>query len=375
STVDFDLIVQTPANGTFTIPISLPSGSAGSSARFDNNIVTAIPDNSFVDSSVVVSGITTPIKRVTVSLHLLHASDSQLDISLIGPDGTTVDLSSDNGSTGDNYGTNCADRSRTLFTDTAVTSITAGAAPFEGSFRPEQPLSAFNEKSGAEVNGIWRLRIADDAAGTVGSLQCWSLFLSPTVCSDGGGACESCPENRVIHGILGPGSLVQTNRLNRNSIVSACGVAKPCPGAVGVAGDRFYDAYVFENGESNACITVTLEAPCELFSAAYTNSYAPANLCQNYLADPGSSIIGGPKSYFFSVGAGARFAVIVHAVNPGESCDYTLSVDGGSCRPVLNIVQTSPTQVALDWTTAAIGFGLERTNALPNLPAAVWPAV
>ena len=77
--------------------------------RFNNNRVTAIPDNGTVDSLISVSGITTPIKRVTVSLHITHAADSDLDISLIGPDGTIVNLSSDNGGASANYGADCTD--------------------------------------------------------------------------------------------------------------------------------------------------------------------------------------------------------------------------------------------------------------------------
>src|SRR6185369_15950362 len=106
--VDFELIVQTPADGVFSIPFSLPSGSAGTAVRFNNSVVTAIPDNGVVDIPIVVSGITTPIKRVSVALHITHTADSDLDISLIGPDGTTVNLSSDNGGTASDYGTDCA---------------------------------------------------------------------------------------------------------------------------------------------------------------------------------------------------------------------------------------------------------------------------
>ena len=379
ASVDFDLVVTTPANGIFSIPISLPSGAAGSPLRFNNNSVTAIPDNGSVDIPILVSGITTPIKRVTVSLHITHTADSDLDISLIGPDGTTVNLSSDNGGSASDYGTDCVDdRNRTIFSDSAATPITAASAPFEGTFRPEQPLSAFNEKSGLDVNGTWRLHVADDTPGAVGSVRCWSLFLSPTVCDNAGGTCESCPENRVIRGTLGAGSLVQTTRLNRDTIISACGSHKTCPGLAGGVGNRFYDAYTFENGNINGCITVILQASCNLFSAAYTNSYDPANLCSNYLADMGLSIgtgASGNTNYSFNVGSGARFVVVVHAVDPGVGCDYTLSVTGGSCRPVLHITQASPSQVALDWTTAAIGFGLEHTNTLPGSPQPAWVPV
>ncbi|MBI1840884.1 MAG: autotransporter-associated beta strand repeat-containing protein [Verrucomicrobia bacterium] len=372
--VTFDLVVTTPSNGTFSIPVSLPSGAAGPAVRFNNSVVTSIPDNNFVDIPILVSGIATPLKRVTVALHITHTADSDLDISLIGPDGTTVNLSSDNGGTASDYGTDCAgDRNRTTFSDSAATSIAGGSAPFAGSFRPEQALAVFNEKSDAAVNGTWRLRVADDTPGAVGSVRCWSLFLSPTACNDGGGACESCPEDRVIRGMLGVGSLTQTKRLIRDGTNSVCGVNKSCPGATGASGDRFYDAYTFENGESNACVTVSLEGECNVFSAAYTNSYDPSDLCLNYLADAGSSTgSGGTRAYSFQAGPGARFVIVAHAVDAGDGCGYTLRVNGGSCRPRLFVSPIAGNKVALDWSTAAVGYGLEQTHALSDPPQPLW---
>jgi autotransporter-associated beta strand protein len=157
--IELDLIVGTANHGMFTVRLTLPSGSPGTAVRFDNNANLPIPDNGTVQSAISVAGISTPLKRVEVSLHLTHTTAEDLDLALIAPDGTTIDLSSDNGGTGDDYGTDCADAARTGFSDAAATSITAAAAPFVGTFRPEQPLAAFNGKSGAEVNGTWNLRV------------------------------------------------------------------------------------------------------------------------------------------------------------------------------------------------------------------------
>jgi subtilisin-like proprotein convertase family protein len=84
-------------------------------------------------------------------------------------------LSSDNGGAGDNY-------TNTTFDDAAATAITAGTAPFTGSFRPEEPLATF---IGEPVNGDWTLIYADDAGGDTGTLNAWSIELSyeEIVCS------------------------------------------------------------------------------------------------------------------------------------------------------------------------------------------------
>jgi hypothetical protein len=65
-----------------------------------------------------------------------------------------------------------------VFDDEAATSITAGAAPFSGSFRPEGSLATLDGKT---ANGTWRLRVADDANIDTGTLQAWSATLCGSV--------------------------------------------------------------------------------------------------------------------------------------------------------------------------------------------------
>src|SRR5262245_53377752 len=84
------------------------------------------------------------------------------------------------------YGTVCApDSSRTTFDDAAATLIANGAPPFVGTFKPDQVLSAFNGKSGAAVNGTWKLRVIDNADVDTGSIQCVSIFISQAVPAPG----------------------------------------------------------------------------------------------------------------------------------------------------------------------------------------------
>jgi fibronectin-binding autotransporter adhesin len=192
--IDLLLTVETATNGTFSIPIRMYTGTAGSSQRFNRTGDQAIPDLGTLDSTITVSGIATPIHHVVISLHLSHTVDGDLDISIEDPDGTTVILSTDNGGTFDDYGTSCADADRTVFIDTAGVAITSGTAPFRGNFRPEQPLSTYRGKFGTDVNGTWHLNIADDTAGGVGTLHCWSIIIFPTACTPGGGQCDPpCP--------------------------------------------------------------------------------------------------------------------------------------------------------------------------------------
>jgi subtilisin-like proprotein convertase family protein len=117
------------------------------------------------------------VSDVNVRLRLNHTFDGDLDIFLIGPNGTTVELSTDNGGAGDNFGNGANDCSGnpTIFDDSAGTLITAGVVPFIGPHRPEQLLSAFN---GLPSNGTWKLRIEDDAGGDIGTIGCVELEIS-----------------------------------------------------------------------------------------------------------------------------------------------------------------------------------------------------
>ena len=169
------------------------------SATFNSAGPVAIPDNnpSGAELPVTVSGVTGPIAKALVNLHLTHGSTDDLDISLVGPDGTTIDLSSDNG-TGANYGTDCpANGNDTVFDDSAEDSITDGDNAFVGTFQPEQLFIAFNGKSGAAVNGTWKLKVVDDETGVAGNIECWTFTILTVTCANGGGECAIPPAPEI----------------------------------------------------------------------------------------------------------------------------------------------------------------------------------
>jgi uncharacterized repeat protein (TIGR01451 family) len=127
---------------------------------------------------------------VDVSVRIVHPQTADLDLELVHA-GTTVELSTDNGS-GADYGSGAADCSGNL---TVFDDDTTGAkvndngtdSPFAGALKPESyaaggngqidgsGLSAFDGKNS---EGAWTLRIADDAAGNAGALVCWTLEIT-----------------------------------------------------------------------------------------------------------------------------------------------------------------------------------------------------
>jgi subtilisin-like proprotein convertase family protein len=139
---------------------------------------TGDPAKDVQTSQITVSGLdaSRSISQITANLSIFHPSDSDLTITLIGPDGTSVLLSGGNPKnpplpTPNIFTTNFIN---TTFDDSAGTPISGANsfAPYTGTFIPDQPLSAF---VGKNPNGVWTLQIADNAQDNTGTLLNWSL--------------------------------------------------------------------------------------------------------------------------------------------------------------------------------------------------------
>lgn len=107
----------------------------------------------------------------SVCINITHTWDSDLEISLVSPSGTTIMLSNQNGGSGDNYTNTC-------FSATGTTTIANGFAPFTGTYLPDDPLGTFN--NGQNANGIWQLCIQDVFGGQVGTLNSFSITFNNT---------------------------------------------------------------------------------------------------------------------------------------------------------------------------------------------------
>ncbi|MDQ3051365.1 MAG: CotH kinase family protein, partial [Bacteroidota bacterium] len=132
-----------------------------------------IPDNgNSVDYTISVSGLPSIIDTLTfgleeVCIDIVHTWDSDLDITLIAPDGTSVLLVSGAGGGGDDFTGTC-------FMQDAATSILQGNAPFTGTFRPLSQMGKVN--NGQDPNGLWTLHIQDTYPfADAGTLLSWSV--------------------------------------------------------------------------------------------------------------------------------------------------------------------------------------------------------
>lgn len=136
--------------------------------------------------STITIGQDLAIADLDVVLNISHTFDGDLYMYLRGPDGTRVHLVRFRGGSGDHF------RNTTL-DDEAALGIGLGQAPFQGSFRPEQALSAFDGKN---ARGSWTLYVFDAARYDTGWLNAWSLRITPAA-----GAAQSAGSRLVAHSV------------------------------------------------------------------------------------------------------------------------------------------------------------------------------
>ena len=144
------------------------------------DVPKAIPDFSagtpgVVTSTLTVSGFTGLLSDVNALLDITHTFDSDLIVKLKSPNNTEVRLINRVGAGGDNF------TSTTLDDDFGFNPIGGGSAPFNSTFAPSFPLSAFN---GEDPNGTWTLTVSDNAGVETGTLNSWSLKLGSTATND-----------------------------------------------------------------------------------------------------------------------------------------------------------------------------------------------
>lgn len=144
----------------------------GTAQTFTATPNQAINDNATTDYYVNVSGLspanidTANFGLETICIDLAHTWDADLNIYIIAPDGTTASMVMGMGGSDDNYTNTC-------FNPFAAQSITAGTAPFTGTFRPMGEIGRVN--NGQNGNGTWTLRVIDTYPADAGTVFSFSL--------------------------------------------------------------------------------------------------------------------------------------------------------------------------------------------------------
>ena len=152
--------------------------SSGYSQTFTVTPGTVFSSSNTVTETIAVTGvgnIDCTLGLTQVCVDVSHAWVADITIRLIDPAGDIYVLTSNNGGGGNNYSVTCFDMN-------AATAITAGSAPYNGSYIPENDFGAVN--NGQNANANWRVRFSDNFFDDDGTINSISLVF---------GASPSCP--------------------------------------------------------------------------------------------------------------------------------------------------------------------------------------
>jgi subtilisin-like proprotein convertase family protein len=179
---------QGPASTTFAVPVQ------GKRFAADNRTAVAIPDNNpaGITSTVELPAGIGALSDLNVSLAITHTFNADLDVSLTHG-ATTLFLFTDVNGGGDGMSVTLDDEATTAI---EAAGVAPAGTPLTGTFRPETPASLDAAFGGVEAGGTWTLKIVDDSAGDIGTLDSWEV--------DPAGPCNRAP---LASFVIAPSSL------------------------------------------------------------------------------------------------------------------------------------------------------------------------
>ena len=136
---------------------------------FLNDTIKTIPDGNLsgIYSYINVSSLSAINNLKSVCLTINHPVALDIDAYLIAPNGTVLELTTDNGQFQNVYQNIC-------FSPSAVLPIASSSILPNGSYLPEGNFSTIENNT----NGLWKLWISDDGLGFSGNLIEWSISFS-----------------------------------------------------------------------------------------------------------------------------------------------------------------------------------------------------
>ncbi|MCC6574741.1 MAG: choice-of-anchor D domain-containing protein [Planctomycetes bacterium] len=201
-----------------------------------------IPDGNRngLSRTINIGATTDRIGQFRLDIRLNHNTDSDIDIYLIPPWVTwtgpytlvsnefstpaehfnapypsgVIEVSTDNGGTGNNYGSTAGGGTYARFsaagdpTNPATQAITAGTVPYTANVYTVEGLDAMKDIYGRNPTGTWTLVMADDTAGTTGTFVSWRitytnigasrLYAHPGAANDRGAPIARGTPNQVL---------------------------------------------------------------------------------------------------------------------------------------------------------------------------------
>ena len=107
------------------------------------------------------------ILDVNVWLNIVHPEVADLDVELVSPNGTVVELFGSVVGAG-------ADLQNVIFDDQAANTLATAVAPYTGLFRPDGRLADLDAEN---PNGEWVLHVTDVVMNHTGTVESWGMSL------------------------------------------------------------------------------------------------------------------------------------------------------------------------------------------------------
>ncbi len=301
------------------------------------------------------------IAHISVSLNIAFTDDADLTAVLVAPDGTQVPLFAGVGGTGGNF-------VNTTFDDSGESSITNGTAPFTGTYRPAGQLSTLDGKTvdfanpadPAEwISGVWTLEIINNSTGVKGTLENWSLNVTPVVSV--APVSPSSTINVSIPAATASGSGVLDSQITVP--------ATPSPGNV----NSSLSVQVSLTDSNLAALSAVLIAPngtqVDLFAAG---TLSGANLTNTVFSDGGTSLISAGSAPYTGTFKPEDSAGLAKLIGENLAGTWTLKLTNSATGIAQtlkswSLVTSSETYAALVATTFAISFPQQQLSGTYTL--------
>ncbi len=302
----FLLVITIHSNSLFSQTFS---GAVGGIP--DTDVQTCFP----VTVTGLPAGLTAANGLTQVCINITHPYVSDIDVWLVSPNGGSILLTSFNGGAGANYATTC-------FTASAGTSITAGAAPFNGTYLPEGSWGCVN--NGTSGNGVWYLCIRDYYLFDAGTLNSWSITFGAGATT---GTAPGCGTSNLANDVCQSATPIC-------SLNGFCGNTSNCysPGQVpaGFCGSVENNSWLsFVASATSATLNITVSncfwgdgIQMEIYGTTNCATFTSYSTCWS----PGIMTNGSITATGLTIGTTYYLMIDGFA---GDNCDYSIAATSG----------------------------------------------
>ena len=271
--------MKTRLTSFFIVLLFLCFSFLGAAQTFSTNVGANIPDNTptGVDIPLNISGlpnIDCSFGLDQICFDITHTFTGDLDIFLVSPGGTIVELLTDIGGNDDNFASTCLDMS-------SGNNIDGSDDPYTGVFAPEAGNDFGTFNSGVDPNGTWNLRVIDDAGADVGAVNSFSLTFAL------GAECTIPPPvlNNDAPCDANPLSVQPANNCSPTvGITTGAGTELPTPPCIAFTPlDVWYTAVIPASGSMNIATSNNPVGTSDPAIALYTYDGTGAPVCDNLM--------------------------------------------------------------------------------------------